>query len=91
MWPPSVHLRCPKCPDGRQEPEERRDTVLKLANGELNYLNFIPCVGGRKHPLRMDGVLTDTEYCTLFLLVVLPVHLFFSLWAWMGWELFTNN
>lgn len=33
----------------------------------------------------------DLEYYILVTLVVLPVKLFFDLWAWLGWELYKNN
>ncbi|KAK4874935.1 hypothetical protein RN001_014295 [Aquatica leii] len=35
--------------------------------------------------------LTDTAYYILLAIVLLPVKLFFGLWAWLGWELFKNN
>lgn len=33
----------------------------------------------------------DGVYYFLLLLVLLPVKLFFDLWAGLGWQLFKNN
>jgi len=36
-------------------------------------------------------MISDVEYYYFLFLVIIPVYLFFSLWAWLGWELFRNN
>lgn len=35
--------------------------------------------------------MSETVYYILLALVFLPVKLFFTLWYWLGWELFKNN
>jgi hypothetical protein len=35
--------------------------------------------------------ITDGVYYLLLTLVIVPIKLFFDLWALLGWELFKNN